>query len=134
MRCPDCHGKNGEAQRTDTIEWGEPRTLSHCAPWARAFSATRHPPLAQLKTPIALVVQGLAALTAGGGINAATRLYGVSNHSISRWQERRSGVKKLCGCVLCPISFSFRGLKVMSCIHASTSIWLQMRLKDERAS
>src|SRR5258706_3771762 len=93
MRCPDGHGKNVEAQRTDTIECGAPRTLSHCAPWARAFSATRHPPRAQLKTPMALVVQGLAALAAGGGSNAATRLSGVSNHSSSRWQERRSGVK-----------------------------------------
>jgi hypothetical protein len=105
MRCPDCHGKNGEAQRTDTIEWGEPRTLSHCAPWARAFSATRHPPLAQLKTPIALVVQGLAALTAGGGINAATRLYGVRNHSISRWQERHSGVKNAAAVCFAPSVF-----------------------------
>jgi transposase len=47
-----------------------------------------------LKTPIALVVQVLAALTEGVGINAATRLYGVSKNSISRWQERLSGLKK----------------------------------------
>ena len=48
-------------------------------------------PITQLKTPIALVVQVLAALTEGVGINAATRLYGVSKNSIYRWQERLSG-------------------------------------------
>jgi transposase len=51
-----------------------------------------------LKTPIALVVQVLAALTEGVGINAATRLYGVSKNSIYRWQERLSGLKKPCCC------------------------------------
>jgi transposase len=39
-------------------------------------------------------VQVLAALTEGVGINAATRLYGVSKNSIYRWQERLSGLKK----------------------------------------
>jgi len=39
-------------------------------------------------------VQVLAALTEGVGINAVTRLYGVSKNSIYRWQERLSGLKK----------------------------------------
>jgi hypothetical protein len=89
-RCPSCNGKSIEAQRTYTMQWGEPRTLYYCAPGARSFSATRHTPIAQLQTPIALVVQVLAALTEGGGIKAATRLYGVSNNSIYRWPERLS--------------------------------------------
>ena len=42
---------------------------------------------------MALVVQVLTALTEGVGINAATRLYGVSKNSIYRWQERLSGLK-----------------------------------------
>jgi len=100
MRCPSCHGKNVAAQRTYTIQCGAPRTLYHCAPCARSFSETRQTPLAQLKTPIALVVQVLAALTEGVGINAATRLYGVSKNSIYRWPERLSGVKKRCCCLL----------------------------------
>ena len=50
--------------------------------------------IAQLKTPIAVIVQVLSALTEGIGINAATRLYGVSKNSIYRWQERLSGLKK----------------------------------------
>jgi transposase len=49
--------------------------------------------MADLQTPLSVVVQVLAALTEGGGINAATRLYRVSKHSIYRWQERRSGLK-----------------------------------------
>ena len=67
MRCPYCNGKSIEAQRTYTIQCGTPRTLYHCAPCARSFSETRHTPIAQLKTPIALVVQVLAALTEGVG-------------------------------------------------------------------
>jgi transposase-like protein len=90
--------KNVEVQRTYTIQCGEPRTLYHCAPCARTFSETRHTPIAQLKTPIARVVQVLAALTEGVGINAATRLYGVSKNSIYRWQERLSGLKKPSSC------------------------------------
>ena len=98
IRCPYCHGKTIEAQRTYTIQCGEPRTLYHCASCARTFSETRHTPIAHLKTPIALVVQVLAALTEGVGINAATRLYSVSKNSIYRWQERLSSVKKPCCC------------------------------------
>ena len=97
-RCPYCHGTSIEAQRTYTIQCGAPRTLYHYTPCARVFSETRHTPIAQLKTPIALGVQVLAALTEGGGINAATRLYGVSKNSIYRWQERLSGLKKPCYC------------------------------------
>ena len=59
-----------------------------------SFSETSSTPIAHLKTPIALVVQVLTALTEGVGINAATRLYGVSKNSIYRWQERLSGLKK----------------------------------------
>jgi transposase-like protein len=73
--------------------------MYHCSSCTRTFSETRQTPLAHLKTPIALVVQVLAALTEGGGINAATRLYGVSKNSIYRWQERLSGVKKRCCCL-----------------------------------
>jgi hypothetical protein len=62
----------------------------------RAFSETSHTALAHVTTPIALVVQVLAALTAGVGITTATRLYGVSKNSIYRWQERLSGLKKRC--------------------------------------
>src|SRR4029450_2614361 len=97
-RCPYCHGKNVEAQRTYTIQCGAPRTLYSCGPCAPSFPETRPPPIAQLKTPMALVVQVLAALTEGVGINAATRLYGVSKNSIYRWQERLSGLKKRSSC------------------------------------
>jgi transposase-like protein len=99
MRCPYCNGKSIEGQRTYTIQCGEPRTLYHCFPCARSFSETCHTPIAQLKTPIALVVQVLSALTEGVGINAATRLYSVSKNSIYRWQERLSGLKKPCWCL-----------------------------------
>ena len=94
MRCPYCDGKNVEAQRTYTIHCGAPRTLYYCASCVRTFSETCHTPIAPLKTPIALVVEVLAALTEGVGINAATRLYGVSKNSIYRWQERLSGLKQ----------------------------------------
>ena len=47
---------------------------------------------------MALVVQVLSALTEGVGINAATRLDGVSKNSLSRGQARRSGVQNPCAC------------------------------------
>jgi hypothetical protein len=41
-----------------------------------------------LKTPISVIVQVIAALTEGVGINAATRLYGVSKNSILTFPYR----------------------------------------------
>src|SRR5207245_9715209 len=82
MRCPYCHGKDVEAQRTYTIQCGEPRTLYHCAPCARTFSETRHTHLGHLKTRVDLVVQVLAALTEGVGLTAPTSYYGVRRSSI----------------------------------------------------
>ena len=59
--------------------------MYHCASCGCSFSETKQTPLAHLKTPIAVIVQVLSALTEGVGINAATRLYGVSKNSIYRW-------------------------------------------------
>ena len=130
MRYPYCHGKNVEAQRTYTIQCGEPRTLYHCAPCARSFSETRHTPIAQLKTPIALVVQVLAALTEGVGINAATRLYGLSNNRIYRWQERLRGVKKRAECLPGPLRVCHRGVQGRSCPRGATSQEPQTRHQE----
>ena len=82
IRCADCGGKNVDGYRTYTIKEGAQRTMYHCASWGCSFSETKHTPLAHLQTPIAVMVQVLSALTAGIGINAATRLYGVSKNSI----------------------------------------------------
>ena len=90
-RCPYCDGKNVEQQRTYTIKSGTPQTMYHCAPCARSFSETHPTPIAQLKTPIALVVQVLSALTEGVGINAATRLYGVSKNQYPRQLRQAKG-------------------------------------------
>jgi DNA-directed RNA polymerase subunit RPC12/RpoP len=38
IRCPYCHGKSIEAQRTYTIQCGAPRLLYHCAPCTRSLS------------------------------------------------------------------------------------------------
>jgi transposase-like protein len=99
IRCADCGGKNVEGYSTYTIKDGEQRTMDQCASCGCSFSETTQTPLAHLKTPIAVIVQVLSALTEGGGINAATRLYGVSKNSIYRWQERLSGVKKRSSCL-----------------------------------
>jgi transposase len=64
--------------------------------------------MAYLKTPISVIVQVIAARTEGVGINAATRLYGVSKNSIYRWQERLSGLKKRSSCLPGRISFCHR--------------------------
>ena len=99
IRCADCGGKNVDGYRTYTIKDGVHRIMYHCASCGCSFSETKQTPLAHLKTPISVIVQVLSALTEGVGINAATRLYGVSKNSIYRWQERLSGVKKRCCCL-----------------------------------
>jgi hypothetical protein len=56
--------------------------MYHGASCGCSCSETQHPPLAPLQTPISVIVQVLSALTEGVGINAATRLYGVSKNRI----------------------------------------------------
>src|SRR6266849_4477917 len=129
IRCAHCGCKNIESYRTYTIRDGEQRTLYHCFSCDRAFSETRNTSIAQLKTPIAVIVQVLSALTAGGGINAATRLYGVSKNSIYRWQERLSGLKKPCCCLREPTSFCNSSLKGMSSIRECPRMSPQMSHK-----
>jgi transposase-like protein len=63
------------------------------------FSSTKNTSIAHLKTPISVIVHVLSALTEGMGINAVTRLYGVSKNSIYSWQERLSGLKKRSSCL-----------------------------------
>ena len=99
MRCTDCGCKDVTAQRTYTIKHGAPRTIYACDACGGTFSSTSNTPMARLKTPISVIVQVLSALTEGVGINAATRLYGVSKNSIYRWQERLSGLKKRSSCL-----------------------------------
>jgi transposase len=55
--------------------------------------------MARLKTPMSVIAQVLSALTEGMGINAVTRLYGVSKNSIYRWQERLRDLKKRSSCL-----------------------------------
>ena len=132
IRCAHRGCKNIESYRTDAIKDGEQRTMYHCSSCDSAFSETRNTPIAQLKTPIALVVQVLAALTEGVGINAATRLYSVSKNSIYRWQERLSGLKKPCCCSHEPTSFCNSSLKEMSSTQGSRSMLLPTSHKDGR--
>jgi transposase-like protein len=98
IRCADCGCKQVDGSRTYTIKDGEQRMIYHCSACGSDFSETKHTPIAHLHTPISVIVQVLTALTEGLGINAATRLYGVSKNSVYRWQERLSSVKKLCSC------------------------------------
>jgi transposase-like protein len=98
MRCADCGCKQVDGSRTYTLKDGEQRMIYHCSSCGSDFSETKNTPLAHLHTPISVIVQVLTALTEGLGINAATRLYGVSKNSIYRWQERLSSVKKPCSC------------------------------------
>ena len=98
IRCAVGGGKNVEGYRTYTIKDGEHRTMYHGASCGCSFSETKPTPLAHLKTPLSVIVPVLSALTEGVGINAATRLYGVSKNSIYRWQERLSGLKKPSSC------------------------------------
>jgi transposase-like protein len=94
LRCVDCGGKEVEICRTYTLKQGEHRTIYSCSACDCTFSETQNTPLAYVKTPIAVVVHVLSALTEGMGINAAARLYGVGKNSLSRWQKRRSGMKQ----------------------------------------
>ena len=132
IRCADCGGKNVDGYRTYTLKEGEQRTMYHCASCGCSFSETKHTPLAHLKTPISVIVQVLSALTEGVGINAATRLYGVSKNSIYRWQERLSGLKKPFSCSPGRISFCSRSLKAMSCTPECIRRSPRTRPKDGR--
>src|SRR5712691_1360041 len=80
IQCADCGGKHVDGSRTYTIKDGEQRMIYHCSSCGSDFSETKNTPMAHLQTPISMIVQVLAALTEGLGLNAATRLYGVSKN------------------------------------------------------
>ena len=126
-RCPSCDGKHVAEHRIYTLQGGAPRTRDHGACCERALSAPSPPPRAHVQTPRALVGQVLAALTDGGGINAATRLYGGSKHRSYRWPERRSGGNKRCGCLPCPRRGYPSALQALSWTRASRSLSLPTR-------
>jgi len=86
MRCPTVMGKTSRPSAPTPYNVANLGPCILC-PLCTVFFRNTPYPHCQLKTPIALVVQVLAALTEGVGINAATRLYGVSKNSIYRWQE-----------------------------------------------
>ena len=130
IRCAHYGCKNIESHRTYTTKGGEQRTMYHCSSCDSAFSETRNTPIAQLKTPIAVTVQVLSALSDGVGINAATRLYSVSKNSIYRWQERLSSVKKPSSCLPWRISFCNSSLKAMNSTRESTRRLRRTRRKD----
>ena len=103
LRCVDWGGKEVESCRTYTLQQGEHRPISSCSACARPVSETQNTPLAYVKTPIAVVVPVLSALTEGLGSNAAARLSGVGKNSLDRWQKRRSGMQQtLCLSALTP--------------------------------
>src|SRR5215471_8768634 len=60
FRCVDCGGKEVESCRTYTLKQGEQRTIYYCSACDRAFSETKHTPLAYLKTPISVMVHVLS--------------------------------------------------------------------------
>ena len=81
LRWTDGGWKDVKAQRTSTIKHGEQRALDAGDACGGTFSSTSNPPMAHVKTPIAVMAQVLAALTEGMGITAVTRLSGVSTKS-----------------------------------------------------
>ena len=99
IRCTDCGCKDVKAQRIYTIKHEEQRTIYACDACGGTFSSTSNTPMARLKTPMSVIAQVLSALTEGMGINAVTRLYGVSKNSIYRWQERLRDLKKRSSCL-----------------------------------
>jgi hypothetical protein len=120
-RRPSGHGQSIETQRTDTRPCGAPRPLSPCCPGARAFAATRPPPMAPGQTPRARVVPVLAALPAGGGSHAATRLDGGRQPCLARGPERLRGCTNPGGWWRAPTRGGHRAWPARRCLRAGPS-------------
>ena len=93
-----------DPQAMPLLSWEERRGTAHRhhAMWRTTdpvplgllcTDVVRNPPSPSgpVENAMALVVHVLAALTEGGGINAATRLYGGRKKSLYRWHERLRG-------------------------------------------
>ena len=93
IRCPECGGANFWPHTTYTVQSGERRTIYHCRDCDTYFSETCNTPLAGLRRPLSFLGQVLEAINDGLGINAASRTFRVSKHSIARWLDRLAGLK-----------------------------------------
>ena len=93
-KCLDCRSPKIRDLNKYQIQTIEERQLYYCDECETYFSETKHTFLFGLRTSISRISLVLSSLTEGQGINALTRIYGVSKNSIYRWQERLSGLKE----------------------------------------
>lgn len=93
-QCPDCGSPKIRAHKKYQIQTGEERQLYYCDECKTYFSETKHTFLFGLRTSVSRIILVFSSLTEGQGINALTRIYGISKNSIYRWQERLNGLKE----------------------------------------
>ncbi len=91
--CPDCQSRDiAQHSLYETKSHGE-RWIYRCQDCGRHFSQTKGTFLEGIRKPISLIVQVIKARAEGMGVNATTRVFGVSKNTIIDWESRLSGIK-----------------------------------------
>ena len=94
QNCPQCHREDVKfGSQYETKNNGE-RILYHCPDCGAYFSETYGTPIAGLTTPLSQVAQVLTARMESMGLNASTRVFGVSKNTILNWEERLAALKE----------------------------------------
>jgi len=92
--CPTCHSENIQVHTTYTIQNGEQRSIYQCQICQDYFSETQNTPLAGLRTSLSRIMEVIAALNDGMGINAAVRTFKVAKNTIYDWLKRVADLKE----------------------------------------
>lgn len=94
LHCPNCFSENIKPDyKYNTINHG-PRTMLLCKTCGFSFSETKNSFSQGLKKPISLIWRVINARTEGMGVNAASRVYGISKNTIIDWETKFTGLYK----------------------------------------
>lgn len=88
LRCHNCGTTELKPILTYETKWNGKRRILECTQCGSNFSETRGTILAGLRTALSTIILVLKVRSEGLGLNAATRVYGVSKNTILSWERK----------------------------------------------
>lgn len=94
IRCANCRSIELKIHSTYETKSNGTRKLFECTKCGSVFSETHSTVLARLRVALSFIILVIKARSEGLGLNAASRVYGVSKNTIIRWETKLGKVKQ----------------------------------------
>jgi len=88
IRCANCRSIELKIHSTYETKSNGTRKLFECTKCGSVFSETHSTVLARLRVALSFIILVIKARSEGLGLNAASRVYGVSKNTIIRWETK----------------------------------------------